>query len=135
MTFRLYSVSGLSYCFCAKPCYAKTTARLLKIRTSLHYPGQLEVLIWHLLNMFGVFSGETSDAIMMLEHVLKLSLRFVVNGQRSPRMASESLLVRCVAGTLPVCGLTEVIPLIKHSVTFENDPTLFLYMLLKVYWI
>ena len=61
---------------------------------------------------------------MMLEHVLKLSLRFVVNGQRSPRMTSESLLVRCVAGTLSVCGLTEVIhvPLNKHSVTFENDP-------------
>ena len=44
------------------------------------------------------------------------------NWERSPRMTKEPLLVRCYAGALPVCGLTEAITLIKHYVTSKNDP-------------
>ena len=45
-----------------------------------------------------------------------------MNERQSPRMASESFLVCCVTITLPVCGMMEAIPLIKHSVTFTNYP-------------
>ena len=59
---------------------------------------------------------------MIIDDVLKYSLLCVVNGQRYLRMTSEPLLVRYVTGALPVCELTVAISLIKHSVTFKNDP-------------
>ena len=59
---------------------------------------------------------------MMLDHVLKYSLLCVVNGQQYLRMTSKPFLVRCVIAALPVCELTVAISLIKHSVTFKNDP-------------
>ena len=35
-----------------------------QIRASFHYGGQLEVLIWDQLNMFGTFQGVTSEVVM-----------------------------------------------------------------------
>ena len=92
-----------------------------QIRTPVHYRGQLEVLIWHQLNMFRTFYGVTSETVIMSEHVLKYSLHCVVNRKRSRRMTSEPLRDRCYAGESPVCRLT-AIPLIKHYVKFKNDP-------------
>ena len=61
-------------CLCAKPYFAKTTARLsrlfLKIQNIVTLPW-LEVLIGHRLNMFGAFKSVLSGAVIMLEHVLK----------------------------------------------------------------
>ena len=93
---------------------------LFKIRTSFHYRNQLEVLIWHQLDMFGTFYGVNSEAIIMWEHFLKCSLPCLVNVERSSRMKPEPLFVRCFIVALAVCGLTEVIPIFKHSVTFKR---------------
>ena len=56
-----------------------------------------------------------------------------LNGQQTPRIRLETLLGRCNAGALLVCGQMEDIPLIEHFVTFKMTPTLLFDDLQDVY--
>ena len=93
----------------------------ITIRTSLHYCSQLDVLIWHVLDMFRTFYGITSSCNNVRT---RPQLSAVLRHERGEITQNEigtiicSMFHRCTG----CVGLTEIIPLIKHSVTFKNDP-------------
>ena len=93
--------------------YPETHSRT---RTPLHYHCQLEVLIWHRLKNFRAYLKCRHDVRTHPQMITALCRKWAAIPKNDTRTIIGSM------RALPVCRLTDVIPLLKHSVTFENDP-------------